>query len=353
MEPFVYAPMPTRVIFERGGRTVVAREVERLGCQKPVVVCTSGQKSHAMEVYALLGESAVGVIDSAIMHTPVEVTERALKQVGELGADCTVAVGGGSAIGLAKAIALRAGIPQISVPTTYAGSEMTAVVGQTADGVKTTQKDIRVLPATVIYDVDFSLNLPVDISATSGMNAIAHAVEALYAQERNPITTLHCLDAIRALNESLRIIVNDPTDIPARQQAMYGAFLCGMALGTVGMSLHHKLCHTLGGSFNLPHAPTHSVVLPHATTFNTPGAGGALDPLCEILGASSPGAGLWDLAKAIGVPLSLQAIGMKENQLDEAAKIATANPYWNPRKFDYDDIRHLLGAAYAGERPPD
>lgn len=351
MEPFVYVTLPTRVVFERGARRFVAREVERLGCQRPVVICTPEQKSQAMEVYALLGEAAVGVIDSATMHTPVEVTQTALAQVQGWSADCLVAVGGGSTIGLAKAIALRTGLPQVAVPTTYAGSEMTPIVGQTEDGLKTTQRDTSLLPATVLYDVDFTLTLPADVSATSGMNAMAHAVEALYAQEKNPISTMQCLDAVRALSKSLPEIVEDPDNLAARQQAQYGAFLCGMALGNAGMALHHKLCHTLGGSFNLPHAETHTVILPHAAAFNAIACDGALEPVADILGADSVGAGLWDLADRINAPTSLASLGLSESDLDEAANLATEKPYWNPRRVDRDAVRQLLQAAFEGRRP--
>lgn len=351
MEPFVYAASPSRVVFERGARRVVAREVERLGCQRPAVVCTPGHKSQAMEIYALLGEAAVGVIDTARMHTPVEVTEAAVGQVRQWQADCLVAVGGGSTIGLAKAIALHTGLPQVAVPTTYAGSEMTAVVGQTVDGVKTTQRDPALLPATVLYDVDFTLSMPGPLSATSGMNAVAHAVEALYAPEKNPVSTMQCLEAIRVLARALPAVVADPDDLAARQQAQYGAFLCGLVLGNAGMALHHKLCHTLGGRFDLPHAPTHTVMLPHVAAFNAVAVDGALEPVAQMLGSGSVGAGLWDLARGMEAPTSLAALGMNEADLDEAADLATERPYWNPRKTDRDAIRQLLQDAFDGRRP--
>ncbi|MEZ5936514.1 MAG: maleylacetate reductase [Alphaproteobacteria bacterium] len=351
MEPFLYTALPARVVFRKGCRAAVADEVERLGCRRAAVIATPGRRGLAEEIAGLLGERCAGILAEAVMHTPVEVSDKATKTLKDMGADCTVAVGGGSTIGLAKAVALRSGLPQIALPTTYAGSEMTPVVGQTEDGVKTTVRDDVILPKTVLYDVDLTLGLPTSVSATSGMNALAHAIEALYAKERNPVTRLQCLQAIEALAEALPAIMQDPKDVEARSQALFGAFLCGTVLGIAGMALHHKLCHALGGSFDLSHAETHTVVLPHATAFNAPATSGALDEVARILGAEGPGEGLWDLAKRIEAPTSLKAIGMPEDGLERAADVATKDPYWNPRDFSRDDILALLKAAYAGERP--
>jgi len=350
MQDFLYTALPLRVRFERGGRRHVGDEMAAIGRERAVVLATSGRRAQAEEVATTLGAKCVGVLAMARMHAPIEVTEAAIGELAKAGADCTVAVGGGSVIGLGKAIALRDNIPQIAIPTTYAGSEMTAVLGQTENGVKTTSKDQRMLPATVIYDVDTTLSLPPRISATSGLNAIAHAIEALYAQEKNPVATMQCLEAIRVLVGSLPAITEKPDDIDARTRTLYGAFLCGMALGSAGMALHHKLCHALGGSFDLPHADTHSVVLPHAAGFNA-AAARELDPVAEILEADSVGGGLWDLAKRLGAPTSLAEIGMPEDGLSHAVDIASANPYWNPRPFGRDEIRSLIKQAFLGERP--
>ena len=350
MDDFLYTALPLRVRFERGGRKMVGEEMAAIDRRQAMVLSTPGRRELAEEIKAVLGERCVGLLPIAQMHTPVDVTATAMTAVQEAGADCTIAVGGGSTIGLGKAIALRADIPQIALPTTYAGSEMTAVLGQTENRVKTTCKDARMLPASVIYDVDYSLALPPSISATSGMNAIAHAIEALYAREKNPVTTMQCLEAIRTLAAALPTIATTPDDIEARTRALYGAFLCGMALGSAGMALHHKLCHVLGGSFRLPHADTHTVVLPHAAGFNAVTAR-ELDPVSDILGAESVGGGLWDLAKRLGAPTSLAEIGMTEDGIKRASEIATANPYWNPRRFDQSDIKALIEQAYRGERP--
>ncbi len=248
MQPFVYHGLPSRVVFGQGTLSRLAEEIEQLGCRRALVLATPQQQEQAQAVLAQLGERGAGLFTEAAMHTPVEVTERAMRVVEELAVDCTVAIGGGSTIGLGKAIALRTGLPQVAIPTTYAGSEMTPILGETRDGIKTTQRTLEVLPETVIYDVDLTLSLPAGMSGTSGINAIAHAVEALYARDRNPVISLMAEEGIAALARSLPVIAAEPAKAEARADALYGAWLCGTCLGSVGMSLHHKLCHTLGAA---------------------------------------------------------------------------------------------------------
>jgi maleylacetate reductase len=261
---FTYVTQAARVVFGRGTLQRLPSEVAALGCNRALILTTPEQRASGEAIAALLGPAAAGIFAGARMHTPVEVTNEALLAAREAGADCVVAVGGGSTTGLGKAIALRTQLALLAVPTTYAGSEMTPILGETEHGRKTTQRTPKVLPRSVVYDVDLTLGLPVPLSVTSGMNAIAHAVEALYAQDRNPVTALMAAEGIRALGAALPRIVARPGDPAARADALYGAWLCGICLGTAGMALHHKLCHVLGGSFDLPHAPTHTVILPHA-----------------------------------------------------------------------------------------
>ncbi|MFC3283322.1 maleylacetate reductase [Litchfieldella rifensis] len=349
--PFVYNGLPSRVIFGSGTLSRLADEVRELGCRRAIVLATPQQATQGRKVLEQLGELGAGLFAEARMHTPVEITDRAMRQVEALGADCTVAIGGGSTIGLGKAISLRADLPQVAIPTTYAGSEMTPILGETQDGLKTTQRTLRVLPETVIYDVDLTLGLPTAMSGTSGINAIAHAVEALYARDRNPIVSLMAEEGIAALARSLPVIAHDPENATARSDALYGAWLCGVCLGSVGMALHHKLCHTLGGSFDLPHAETHTIVLPHAVAYNAAAAPEAMSHIARALGASDAADGLFDLACAVGAPLALADIGLKEADIVRATEIATANPYWNPREIEADGIRRLLENACAGRRP--
>ena len=212
-------------------------------------------------------------------------------------------------------------------------------------------RDLRILPKTVIYDPRLLLTLPARIAGPSGMNAIAHCVEALYAEEANPVASLMAEEGIRALAQALPAVVGEPENLEARGDALYGAWLAGACLGTVGMALHHKLCHTLGGSFNLPHAETHTIVLPHATHYNRQAAPEAMARIARALGSADPAGGLYDLAKRIGAPLALKDIGMPADGLDRAAQIATQNPYYNPRPIEYAALRALLDDAFHGRRP--
>ncbi len=351
---FVYDQLPGRVVFGAGRLADLAAELERLGCGRALVLCTPEQRDTADRVAASLGAAAAGVHDGAVMHTPVETVETARKIAAELRADAYVAVGGGTTIGLGKGIALETGRPVIAVPTTYSGSEMTPIIGLTEGGVKRTLRDLKVLPATVIYDPDLTASLPPAIAGPSGMNAIAHAVEALYAENANPISSLMAEDGIRALGRALPRVVADPGDDAARAEAFYGSWLCGAVLGCVGMALHHKLCHTLGGSFNLPHAETHTVILPHAAAYNSAAASAAMARVARALGgarAEDAAPGLFDLAASVSAPTSLQAIGMTADGLDRAADLAVQNPYFNPAPVTREGIRALLDDAFHGRRP--
>jgi alcohol dehydrogenase class IV len=299
----------------------------------------------------LLGRAAAGVYAEAVMHVPVETARAARETAQRLDADCCVAVGGGSTIGLAKAIAVDSGLPIVAVPTTYAGSEMTAIYGLTEGGRKTTGRDRKVLPKTVLYDPTLTLSLPPHVSGPSGVNAIAHCVEALYAPDANPITSLLAAEGIRMLARSLPSIVEAPSNLDARGEALYGACLAGMALGATSMGIHHKLCHTVGGTFNLPHAGVHTVILPHVTAFNRDAAPAAMHVIADALGVEDAAEGIYDLAICLQAPVSLHEIGMPAEGLDRAAQLATEQAYSNPRPVDYAGVRQLLEDAYHGTRP--
>ena len=351
MRAFVYNGQPSRVVFRAGALDDLEQEIERLGAHRALVLSTSEQRASAEDISKRLGKRSAGVYDKAVMHVPIETAEAARLVAASLNADCCVAVGGGSTIGLGKAIALTSDLPILAIPTTFAGSEMTPIYGITAQGQKKTGRDARVLPKTVIYDPLLTMTLPAKIAGPSGMNAIAHCVEALYAQDANPITSLMAEEGIRTLATSLPRVVAKPDDLNARTEALYGAWLAGACLGNVGMALHHKLCHTLGGSYNLPHAETHTVILPHAVQYNRDAAPKAMVRITLALEGADAAGGLYDLAKAIGAPLALRDLGMKESALEEAAQLATQNPYYNPRPIERAAIRQLLQDAWEGNRP--
>jgi alcohol dehydrogenase class IV len=351
MEAFVYTGLPGRVIFGQGALARLAEEVGRLSARRVFIITTRAQMPDGERLAATLGPLAAGLYANATMHTPVEVTADALAEVERIGADCLVALGGGSTIGLAKAIALRTDLPQIAIPTTYAGSEMTPILGETSNGKKTTQRTLKVLPEVVIYDVDLTMTLPKGLSGTSGINAVAHAVEALYAEDTNPIIGALAEQSIAAFGRALPRIASRPDDREARSDAQYGAFLAGVCLGSVGMALHHKLCHTLGGLFDLPHAETHTVVLPHALAYNAPAVPNAIEKVAKALHADDAPRGLYELSQKVGAPRSLKEIGMPEHGIDQATDLALSNPYWNPRPLERQGIRNLIARAWAGEGP--
>jgi alcohol dehydrogenase class IV len=351
MQRFVHESLPSRVVFGAGSLDQLPAELDRLGCKRALVLATS--RARADEVVGRLGGRVVGIYDKAVMHVPIDTARSARDEARRLGADVSIAIGGGSTIGLAKAIALEPGLPILAIPTTFSGSEMTPIWGLTEGGVKRTGRDAKVLPRVVIYDPTLTLTLPPVVAGPSGMNAIAHCVEALYAENANPITSLMAEEGIRALAESLPTAVSKPGNVDAHATALYGAWLAGACLGSVGMALHHKLCHTLGGSFNLPHAETHTVILPYATAYNLEGAPEAMKRVARALGGvKNPAAGLYELARRLQAPKSLKEIGLQAGDLDRAAQLATQNPYYNPRPVTRDGVRALLEQAFHG-RPPD
>jgi len=351
MRTFVHEQSPVRVVFGAGALAALPAEVERLGATRALVLATPGRRARAEAAGAGLGARCAGVFAGAEMHVPAEVARAARDAARALRADLAVALGGGSTIGLAKAVALELPIPILAIPTTYSGSEMTPIHGVTEGGAKRTGRDPRVAPRTVIYDPELTVSLPARLAATSGMNAIAHAAEGLYAQDASPLVAMMAEEGIRALAGALPRIAAAPRDLEARGECLYGAWLCGAVLGAAGMALHHKLCHVLGGTWNLPHAETHAIVLPHAVAYNAPAAPDAMRRIARALGAREAATGLYDLARSLGAPLALQAIGMREADLDRAAALAVQSPYHNPRPIDPAAIRALLADAYAGRRP--
>lgn len=350
VRPFTHTSGPARVVFGRGSRHRAGDEVRALGATRALVLCTPQQRTVAERVAERLGGLGAGLFDGAAMHTPVEVTGRALDALADSRADCVVAVGGGSTTGLGKAIAARTGVPQVVVPTTYAGSEVTSILGETEKGLKTTRRGPEILPEVVLYDPELTDTLPVALTVTSGLNAMAHAAEGVYARDGSPIFTLMAVEGLRALREALPALVRDPADPSGRDRALYGAWLCGTVLGGVGMSIHHKLCHTLGGALDLPHAETHAILLPHTVAFVEETVPEALTPVAELFGGNA-GQGLHDFATLLRAPLSLAQLGVTEDELDRVADLATADHYWSPRPVERPALRELLQRAWKGDPP--
>lgn len=354
MDNFVFTSTPSHVIFGSGTIKSLPEKLRQLSLSRPLLVSTPAQVGQAKELNSVLkGHVEIaGIFPEATMHTPIHVTNKGLQFARDTQADSIVSIGGGSTIGLGKALSIRTGLYHIAIPTTYAGSEVTPILGETDGGRKTTRSDPKILPGTVIYDVDLTMTLPTSLTMTSGVNAIAHAVEALYARNSNPIIRLFAQEGIRALASSLHELVAAPQSPTARSLALYGAWMCGVCLGSVGMSLHHKLCHTLGGSFNLPHSETHAIVLPHAVAYNYSSVPGAMKMLADCLPGSDGDAiaGLNLLVGGLGVPTALQSVGMKEEDIATAAGIAMSNSYWNPRVIEEKPLREVIRRAWAGEK---
>ena len=350
---FTYNSLPHRVLFGAGKLGEVKAEAERLGARRALVLSTPHQTALAEEVADLLGDICVGVYDQAVMHVPVETVADALKLVQAREVDLLVTPGGGSTIGLGKGLALETGLPILAIPTTYAGSEMTPIWGLTEGGRKKTGRSPLVKPKSVIYDPKLVMTLPVGMSVTSAINAIAHSVEALYAQNANPITSIMAEESIRALAHGLPQVVENPNDLAARSQTFYGSWLAATVLGSVGMALHHKLCHTLGGTYNMPHAQTHTVVLPYATAYNSSHAPQAMQAIARALDCAvgDVAGSIYDLSHHNGGPTSLRELGFQEQNIAEAAQIATQNPYYNPRPVTQEGIREVFTKAYYGVRP--
>jgi len=334
--------LETRVVFGIGAVARLGEALDALGVKRPLVVTTPGRSAALALVRAQLGSRVVGVCDRAALHVPIERVRESMADVDRVSPDVLVAIGGGSAVGLAKAVALERRLPIAAVPTTYSGSEMTSIWGITDGAEKRTGRDPGVAPRLVVYDPQLTLSLPADVSAASGMNAIAHAVEAMYAADAGPVATSAAESAIRLLAQALPRVVARLDDLEARMLALQGAHAAGVALNLASMGLHHKICHALGGTFGLPHAPTHAAVLPHVVAFNAPAAPLAMARIAEALGAADAATGLAVLNRALGLTASLGDLGLREADLDRVADLIVSSSYGNPRKATVSDVRALL-----------
>ena len=352
MRSFTYDALPGRIVFGVGSVDRLTEEVDRLHVSRALMIYDVSVKDVGSELVERLGSRVAGEFTDIQQHVPAEAVERARKAARDVGADCAVTLGGGSTTGFGKVVALEPGLPLIAIPTTYAGSEMTPIYGITSDGQKRTANDIRVLPRTVLYDPALTVSLPGFVTGPSGLNAMAHCVEALYAKEANPITSLMADEGIGALARGIPASVERPADLDARSEAMYGAYLAGAALGVVGMAVHHRICHVLGGTFGLAHGDVNAVVLPYAVRYNQRAAPEAMARVASALGVSDAATGVFDLARRIGAPASLESLGLRREDLTEVVRLTVESPPWNPRPVEADGIAALLDDAFAG-RPPD
>lgn len=350
-EAFAYEALPSRVVFGVGRSADVAQELERLGRSRVLVVASRVEKALADRIAGSLGDRVVGRFEDVVQHVPAEFAASAIAARDACEADVVLTIGGGSATGYGKIIALERDTVQIAVPTTYAGSEMTPIWGRTTDGRKETGNDRRVLPEVVVYDPELTLSLPPEIAGPSGMNALAHAVEATYAPGTNPVIAVMALESVRRLHRALPVVCSRPDDLEGRSEALLGAYLAGCTLGVAGTALHHKACHVLGGMFDLGHGEMNSVMLAHALHYNAPAMPRVAADLARVLDTDDAAQAVYDLAVAIGAPTSLAEIGMPEDGIETAAKDIVVRAAQNIRPPELESITAMLRAAYEGRRP--
>jgi maleylacetate reductase len=351
VRPFVLDQQATRVRFGSGTLGDVAAELDRLEAERVLLIASTSAKAEADRIVTDVGDRVVARIDETQPHVPAAGADSARAKAEMSQVDSIVTIGGGSTTGLGKAVALTWPVAFMAVPTTYAGSEMTPIYGITEGEMKRTGRDPRVKPSTVIYDVDLTVRLPPDVTAGSTMNALAHCVEALYAKERNPIVSLLAVEGIGALRSGSLTVSRDPADVDGRSELLYGAFLAGSTLGSVGMAVHHRICHVLGGTFGLAHGDANAVILPYAVAYNQAYEPLVMAEVAAALGGSHPWALVRDLGERLGAPTSLSRLGMREADLDRAAGMVVAAGGYNPRPIEPGWIRRLLGDAYEGHDP--
>jgi len=348
---FEHETLGQRIRFASGtARQALAAEVEALGARRAMVIASAAEA----EVTARITEDlpVALVHDEVVMHVPVRVAERAREAAARHDVDVLVSVGGGSTTGLAKAVALTTGLPIVAVPTTYAGSEATNVWGLTDGATKTTGVDARVLPRSIVYDASLMLSLPVDMSVASGLNALAHCIDSMWAPRVDPIDAALAAEGIRALASGLPRVADDPADLEGREESLYGAYLSAVAFASAGSGLHHKICHVLGGRYDLPHAPTHAVVLPYVLALNAPAAPDADARIAQAFGTETGLKGLHALRARLDAPRALRDYGFEEDQIPDAVEaILLSVPESNPATVTPENLERLLRSAWEGAEP--
>lgn len=358
MRDFTHQHTASRTVFGVGALARVAEEVRALGLARVMLIGSPSAAGAAATIATSLGGDLELRWEDTAQHVPVELAERARGAAAEHGVDGVVCVGGGSAVGLAKAVALTHRVPVVAVPTTYAGSEQTPVYGLTGDGHKETGTDPAVQPRVVVYDPALTVGLPARVTGTSAFNALAHAIEGLWAPGANPITSTLAHESVRAITASLPRVIDAPDDLDGRGDLLYGAALAGMVLGATSAGMHHKICHVLGGRSGLVHADAHAVVLPHVVAFNAPALPTEMSRLSSALGAadSDPAGQLWQLAARSGLPTRLSDLAGPAGPLDRGSLLPVAEEVCaevsaNPVPLSVPAVHALLERAFDGAPP--
>lgn len=352
VQAFTWVALPSRVVFAPGSLTRVPEEVARLERRRVLLVGGGASTRDAFtRVHDAVGDMVAGVVLGSGQHIGAGVINGAAATARDVNADVVVSVGGGSATGLGKVLAFTCDVPLIAVPTTYSGSEMTAVWGRVTDGRKHTAFDIRVLPRSVVYDPELCVGMPARLAAASGMNALAHCLESLWSKGANPMTTALAVEGGRRLTAGLPRVVDDPDDLDAHAENLIGACLAGVVMAQAGMGIHHRTAHVLGGGWKLPHAETHAIVLPQSTALVAPRAPEAMRAASKIFDSTDVPGAVFALLERLRLPLGLSELGMPEDGLDEAAHRVFEATHDDPLVPDEKAVRHLLDDAFAGRRP--
>lgn len=348
---FAFKPVPSKIVFGENTALKLREEALELGATRIMIACTKGMVARIGPVIEKLGDIWVSVFDGAEPHCPEPVAMAALEKFKESNANLIVAIGGGSTIGIGKAITLRTGAPFIVVATTPCGSESTPIHGMLIGNTKKTGRDPRVIAKTSIYDPVLTTSMTAHHTGTIGMNSLAHCVEALYAELKNPISDIMAVEGIQALTSGILASIRNPDDLDARSKVLYGGMLSGQCVTLAGIALHHKLCHVLGGHHGIPHGESNSVILPYAIAYNESAAPDAMKKIKKAMNTTSASGGIFDFATQISVPKSLKALGMCEQDLDQAAKETVERTSYNPKPLDFASVREMLQQAYEGRVP--
>jgi maleylacetate reductase len=352
VQAFTWSALPSRVVFGTGAVLRVSDEVARLEKRRVLLVGGGAStRTSFSRVRDALGDMVAGTFGGSTQHVPAHVIDAAVATARAVGADVLISVGGGSATGLGKMLAYTCDLPLIAIPTTYSGSEMTAVWGRITEGRKHTAFDMRVLPRSVVYDAELCVGMPPRLAAASGMNALAHCLEALWSSGANPMTTALAVEGGRRLVSGLPRVVDDPDDVGAHAHNLIGACLAGVAMAQAGMGIHHRSAHVLGGGWQLPHAETHAILLPRSTALVAPRAQGAMHDASRIFDSDDVPTAVFTLLQRLRLPAGLSELDMPEDGLDEAARRIMDATHNDPLVPDVASVRQMLDDAYFGRGP--